>query len=131
MNRYLFRGFVLWLVGTVVLRVVPAGWIPPDRTGSAVIVVVAFYVASFVLMFFALGRPIVRALPPADARLALLALILPTLTLDAFSAAFFASAFPNLPGTAAGVFGGWMLVCCAGCAAAAFLAPKPERSAPK
>jgi len=39
---------------------------------------------------------------------------LPTLCLDAFSATFFPAVFPNIAPGAAGVFGGWMLACCAG-----------------
>jgi hypothetical protein len=41
-------------------------------------------------------------------------LLLPTLLLDPFSSAFFPVVFPNMAPEAAGVFGGWMLWCCAG-----------------
>jgi hypothetical protein len=50
-----------------------------------------------------------RAAWPAAA----VALLLPTLLLDPFSSAFFPLVFPNIPREAAGVFGGWMLWCCA------------------
>jgi hypothetical protein len=120
MARYLMRGLVLWLGGTILLRGLPAGRMLAGGGRSAAALVV-LYAASFALLFFALGRPIVRAKPPADARLALIALVLPTLVLDAFSSAFFSAVFPNLPASGAGVFGGWMLICCAGCLAAAFL----------
>ena len=39
---------------------------------------------------------------------------LPTLLLDPFSSAFFPVVFPNMAPEVAGVFGGWMLWCCAG-----------------
>jgi len=39
---------------------------------------------------------------------------LPTLMLDPFSSAFFPVVFPNMASQVAGVFGGWMLWCCAG-----------------
>jgi hypothetical protein len=39
---------------------------------------------------------------------------LPTLLLDPFSSAFFPAVFPNMAPEVAGVFGGWMLICCAG-----------------
>jgi len=120
MARNLMRGLVLWLGGTILLRVLPGGRVPAEGGRSAV-ALVALYAASFVLLFLALGRPIVRAKSPADARLALIALVLPTLVLDAFSSASFPAVFPNLPASAAGVFGGWMLICCAGCVAAALL----------
>ena len=41
-------------------------------------------------------------------------MVLPTLVLDPFSCAFFSSVFPNIEPAAAGVFGGWMLMCCGG-----------------
>jgi len=34
--------------------------------------------------------------------------------LDTFSAAFFATVYPNIPPEAAGLFGGWILCCCGG-----------------
>jgi hypothetical protein len=37
----------------------------------------------------------------------------PTLLLDPFSSAFFPVVFPNMAPEVAGVFGGWMLWCCA------------------
>jgi len=43
-----------------------------------------------------------------------LSVALPTLLLDPFSSAFFPVVFPNMAPEAAGVFGGWMLWCCAG-----------------
>jgi hypothetical protein len=41
-------------------------------------------------------------------------LLLPTLLFDPFSSAFFPIVFPNMAPEVAGVFGGWMLCCCAG-----------------
>jgi hypothetical protein len=42
------------------------------------------------------------------------AIALPTLLLDPFSSAFFPVMFPNMAPEVAGMFGGWMLWCCAG-----------------
>jgi hypothetical protein len=39
---------------------------------------------------------------------------LPTLLLDPFSCVFFPALFPNMSPLVAGVFGGWLLWCCAG-----------------
>jgi hypothetical protein len=39
---------------------------------------------------------------------------MPTLVFDAFASAFFPLVYPNMPESAAGLFGGWMLWCCAG-----------------
>ena len=119
MARYFVRGFVIWTAGTILLRLLPAGGVA-ERTVSAPFVAV-LYVASFALFFLVLGRPIAGARPTAEARGALIALVLPTLVLDAFSSAFFSLVFPNLPASAAGVFGGWILISCAGCVTAALV----------
>jgi len=55
--------------------------------------------------------------PSTDAAGALrkgIALFLPTLVLDALASAFFPWVYPNFSPVAAGIFGGWMLVCCGG-----------------
>jgi hypothetical protein len=43
--------------------------------------------------------------------------ILPTLVLDPWACVFFSRVYPNLEPEAAGIFGGWMLVFCAGAVA--------------
>jgi|SRR5580698_1911128 hypothetical protein len=48
---------------------------------------------------------------------------LPTLLLDPFSSAFFPAVFPNMAPEVAGVFGGWMLWCCAGALIGATVPP--------
>jgi hypothetical protein len=54
-------------------------------------------------------------------------LLLPTLVLDPFSSAFFPVVFPNMTSAVAGVFGGWMLCCCAGALLGATIRPgKPS-----
>ena len=52
----------------------------------------------------------IKAMWPAGG----ISLALPTLLFDPFSSAFFSAIFPNIAPEMAGVFGGWMLVCCAG-----------------
>lgn len=118
MNRHLVRGLALWLAGSILLRLAPGRFL---RTGGTVWVVI-LYAVTFAFMFLILGRRVARSLPPAEAPLALVSLVLPTLVLDAFSSAFFPSVFPNLPAAAAGVFGGWMLICCGGVLAGALVA---------
>jgi hypothetical protein len=44
---------------------------------------------------------------PAEA----IALAAPGMLFDTFSCIWFAEAFPNIPATAAGLFGGWLLFC--------------------
>jgi len=113
MKRGLVLGLLLWAVATAILRLAPAGLLPPDRPG----VVLALYAASFLLFFALIRRLLSRPADAPDARGRLragVALFLPTLVLDALAAAFFPEAYPNFRPAAAGIFGGWMLVCCGG-----------------
>jgi hypothetical protein len=112
-KRGLVLGLLLWAVATAILRFAHAGLLPPDRPAF----ILSLYAASF-LLFFVLIRQLMApsaGAPNAGERLrAGVALFLPTLVLDALSSAFFPVAYPNLSAAAAGVFGGWMLVCCGG-----------------
>jgi hypothetical protein len=110
MKRFLIIGFALWLLGTVLIRVAPVEQLPAFSSTR----ILVLYALSFGLMFFLVRQFIARHMSPADAREACIALVLPTLLLDPFTAAFFTSLFPNWPAQAAGVFGGWMLFFCAG-----------------
>jgi len=56
----------------------------------------------------------VVGLPRAEWPAGALSLALPTLLLDPLSSAFFSTVFPNITPAAGGLFGGWMLCCCAG-----------------
>jgi hypothetical protein len=109
--RPLIIGALLWIVGTVAIRLGGQGLLHPNRPAATLIL----YLASFVLMALLVPR-IFRRLGlagdswPAAATL----LMLPTLLLDPFSCAFFTVIFPNVEPGAAGVFGGWMLTFCAG-----------------
>jgi hypothetical protein len=113
MKRGLVLGLLLWAVATAILRLASARLLPGDRPGF----ILTLYAASF-LLFFVLIRSLMApavAAPNAVERLrAGIALFLPTLVLDALASAFFPEAYPNFSATAAGVFGGWMLVCCGG-----------------
>jgi|SRR5579863_7478597 len=116
--RPLRIGVLLWLVGTVAIRLVGQRLLYANRAGATLIL----YGVSFVAMA-CLVRRIFRRLGlgreswPAAATL----LMLPTLILDPFSCAFFTSIFPNADPGAAGVFGGWMLICCAGAVAGVWM----------
>jgi hypothetical protein len=82
------------------------------------------YLVSFVAMGLLIPRICRRLGLEKDSRLkGATLLILPTLILDPFSCAFFATVFPNLDPGAAGVFGGWILICCAGAVAGVWVKP--------
>lgn len=110
MRRLLLLGLTLWFVGTVLIRLTPARFLPADRPAA----ILVLYVISFGLMFVLMRQLVVRPREAPKAGLAGIALLLPTLLLDAFAAAFFPLVYPNLPAHAAGVFGGWMMITCGG-----------------
>jgi hypothetical protein len=102
-RRLVLYGFAGWMAATIALR---AGGQYLLRPGDWRETLVLFAV-SFPLMAF-LVRRLCSGLGGAVAVLA------PTLLLDPFSSAFFPVVFPNMAPEVAGVFGGWMLWCCAG-----------------
>jgi hypothetical protein len=114
--RLLFYGLGLWIGGTVALRLFGERLLHPGRHVSEFLLLVI----SFVLMALLLRRLCTRLRIPRDQwPVSAISLALPTLLLDPFSSAFFPVVFPNIAPAAAGLFGGWMLCCCAGVMAGA------------
>ena len=111
MDRRLFLwGLAIWIAATAALRVAGQYVLRPGPWTGAVVL----FAISFPLMAL-LGRRLCSRLPTGQERLAgAVSLLLPTLVLDPFSSAFFPAVFPNMAPEVAGVFGGWMLCCCAG-----------------
>jgi hypothetical protein len=111
MTFFFLYGVALWLAGTIAVRFGGQHLLDP---ASPWLIVVLFTV-SFPLMAW-VGRHLCasRSLAPDQWPRAVVFLCLPTLLLDPFSSAFFGRVFPNIPIQAAGVFGGWILWCCAG-----------------
>ena len=103
MRRLFLYGLVIWAAATLVLRFAGQYILRPGDTGGMLVL----FVISFPAMALVARR---LCAGPAEA----IALVLPTLLLDAFSSAFFPVVFPNMAPQVAGVFGGWMLWCCAG-----------------
>ncbi len=110
-KRIFLLGFLIWVIGTVGVRLAGPHLLRASNPSHTMIL----YIVSFVLMALLVRRICLRASPDRDRwpQLATL-LILPTLLLDPFSCVFFATVFPNLDPDAAGIFGGWMLICCGG-----------------
>ncbi|HJZ85157.1 MAG TPA: DUF5367 family protein [Polyangia bacterium] len=110
-RRTLLLGGLLWLAGTIAIRLAGHRLLRSDQPLHLVIL----YLVSFVLMALLVRRICIRLRLPRDAwpRAAAL-LILPTLLLDPFSCLFLTTLFPNLDAGAAGAFGGFMLICCGG-----------------
>jgi len=109
--RLVLYGFGIWAAATLFLRVRgqavlrPGDWI---RT-------LLLFAVSFPLMAWIVRRLCRRFQATPEQWLAgAVSIALPTLLLDPFSSAFFPVVFPNMAPEMAGVFGGWMLWCCAG-----------------
>src|SRR2546430_2420377 len=116
--RTLAAGIVLWAAGTVGIRLAGQHVLRAGHAPSSIVL----YVISFALLAF--------LVPGICGRLgwerpnwfeAASVLMLPTLVLDPFSSVFFSTVFPNVDPAAAGVFGGWMLICCAGAVAGVWM----------
>ena len=103
MQRLFLYGLVIWAAATLALRIAGQYFLRPGDTGGTLLL----FAISFPAMAF-LARRLCAG--PAGG----IALALPTLLLDPFSSAFFTVVFPNMSPQVAGVFGGWMLWCCAG-----------------
>jgi len=115
-SRMLALGLLLWVLGTLAIRLVGHRVLHAHQAVQTLIL----YALSFVVMGLLVRRivqPLQRDLRPAAATL----LMLPTLILDPFSCAFFPAIFPNIEPAAAGVFGGWMLIFCAGAVAGVWI----------
>jgi hypothetical protein len=123
MRRCFLTGFVIWLVATIVLRFTGQYILFP--TSLVAIAVLLF--TSFPLMALVARRVCSdAAIPREDWPAAGIFLVMPTLVLDAFSTVFFPIVYPNIPREAAGLFGGWMLCCCAGALLGVNLARRPK-----
>ena len=104
-------GFGIWAIATVALRVAGQRVLRPGHWAGTLVL----FAVSFPLMAW-LGRRLCRRfrLPREEWIAGAVSLALPTLLFDPFSSAFFPIVFPNMAPEVAGVFGGWMLWCCAG-----------------
>lgn len=109
--RLITIGFAIWLLATLTLRLAGRRILSVDHSAYAMLL----FLASFVLVGLLVRRVCKGTkLPPEQWLAGAVLLLLPTLLLDPFSSAFFPIVFPNIPPSAAGVFGGWMIICCAG-----------------
>ena len=110
-RRFILLGLAIWLLATLALRMAGQRILSANHWSY----VLLLFASSFVLMAFLIRRACRAAhLAPEQWPVGAVSLLLPTLLLDPFSSAFFPFVFPNMAPEAAGVFGGWMIVCCAG-----------------
>lgn len=122
MNSRLFvYGLAIWLAATLALRFVGQRLLMPGNWQETLIL----FAISFPLMA-GLVRRLCRHLPSQEKLAGGLSVALPTLLLDPFSSAFFSTVFPNMSPQVAGVFGGWMLFCCAGALLGVAIKQRPQ-----
>lgn len=108
MRRLVIAGFAIWLVATIALRFTGQWVLDPDKPWS---VLVLLAISS--LLLYRLPRLLFSrfGIPPGQRALGGIALVAPAMFLDTFSAVCFSSVFPNMRPDAAGLFGGWLLLC--------------------
>lgn len=108
MKRLLIAGFLIWLVATVALRIAGHWVLNPDRPLS----IIALLAISGLLLY-RLPRALFASFAIAENQRALggIALVAPGMFLDTVSAVCFSTVFPNIRPDAAGLFGGWLLLC--------------------
>ncbi len=112
MNSRLFLcGLGIWGGATLALRLGGQRLLQSEHGGSTIVLFVLSFAGTAVLL-----RRLCRRfqLPREQWLGGAVSALLPTLLLDPFSSAFFPVVFPNMAPHLAGVFGGWMLSCCAG-----------------
>jgi hypothetical protein len=108
--RLIGNGFVIWLGATLALRFAGQHLLRPGRWKETLVL----FAVTFPLIAWLVRRLCAQAgLPESEWLRGAMAVVLPTLLLDPFSSAFFPLVFPNMSPQVAGVFGGWMLWCCA------------------
>ncbi len=109
--RLFLYGLAGWLAATIALRFGGQFLLRPgDWTRTLIVFAVSFPLMSLLVRRLCSGVRMRRE----DWLAGAVIVLLPTLLLDPFSSAFFPSVFPNMSPDMAGVFGGWMLWCCAG-----------------
>ena len=111
MRRAFGVGLLIWLAGTAVIRLWGHRVLQADAAPRTLLLYAASFGAMAVLVPWICRR--LRLERDSWFQAATL-LMLPTLVLDPFSCLFFDRVFPGVDPAAAGVFGGWMLICCGG-----------------
>lgn len=109
--RLFLYGLGIWTAATAILRLRGEHMLQPGHAmKTALLFAISFPLMAWMVRRLCRRFQLAQSQWPAGA----ISIALPTLLLDPFSAAFFPAVFPNMAPEMAGVFGGWMLWCCAG-----------------
>ena len=107
MKSLAIAGFLIWAAATLALRLGGQYVFRTTGTGTAL----PLLLISLPIMIWVALR-LLRRYPIAEQRaLAAIVLVAPGMLLDAVSAIWFSTVFPNIRPDAAGLFGGWLLFC--------------------
>jgi hypothetical protein len=109
--RLLVVGLAIWFAATVLLRLAGQRILAGGDWQHVVVLFTSSLIAVALLVRLACIR---AGLAPEEWLNGAVSLLLPTMLLDPFSSAFFSFVYPNMRPENAGVFGGWMIICCAG-----------------
>src|SRR5271168_2293619 len=110
-TRLVRSGFFIWLFATVALRLGGQHLLRPESPCGTLILFIISFPLMALLVRWLCGK---AHLPPEQRLGGAVSVALPTLLLDPLSCAFFPLVFPNMAPQVAGIFGGWILWCCAG-----------------
>ena len=109
--RLFLCGLLVWIGAIIALRVAGQHLLHPgDWKGTLILFAVSFPLTAWIVRGLCSRFHLRQEQWLAGA----VSVLLPTLLFDPFFSAFFPVAFPNMAPEVAGVFGGWMLWCCAG-----------------
>jgi len=115
------------MAATAILRFAGPGLLRPGSpVRTFILFAISFAACAWLVRRLCLGSALPRDQWPAVA----IAVLIPTLVLDPFASAFFPQVFPNLSPDAGGLFGGWMLICCAGGLIGVTIRSSPHDSTP-
>ncbi len=110
-KRLLGVGFLIWVAGTVALRLFGQYILYPENPlGVALLLLISFPAMALLMRKICLDAGVPREHWP----LAGILLTIPTMVLDTFSTAFFPAFYPNIPRGAAALYGGWIIWCLLG-----------------
>jgi Family of unknown function (DUF5367) len=116
--RLVHSGLVVWFAATIALRLAGQHLLrPADPSGTFIL----FAVSSPLMAWLVRCLCVAAHLPREQFLAGAVSVALPTLLLDPFSCVFFPVLFPNMAPQVAGVFGGWLLWCCAGAVVGALI----------